>query len=65
MKYSKAAIRAAVDLSMKHLRDKLPDKAIDVIDEVGASFRAKGVELASDKRKTVGVGDIKSVISKL
>ena len=66
VKYSKAAIRAAVDLSMKHLRDKkLPDKAIDVIDEVGASFRAKGVELASGKQKTVGVGDIKSVISKI
>ena len=42
VKYSDAIIRAAVELSHKHVTDrKLPDKAIDVIDEVGAYLRLK------------------------
>lgn len=66
VKYSKTAIKAAVDLSIKHLRDKkLPDKAIDVIDEVGASFAARDILTTSNKPKTVGVADIKQVISKM
>ncbi|MBU6154981.1 MAG: ATP-dependent Clp protease ATP-binding subunit ClpA [Bdellovibrionales bacterium] len=40
--YTPEAIKAAVDLSVKHLTDRfLPDKAIDVIDEVGAKMRIK------------------------
>lgn len=42
VRYSPEAIRAAVELSAKHLPDRfLPDKAIDVIDEVGARTRLK------------------------
>ncbi len=42
VRYSLEAIRAAVELSAKHLPDRfLPDKAIDVIDEVGARTRLK------------------------
>ena len=38
MKYTDDAIRTAVELSARHISDrKLPDKAIDVIDEAGAS----------------------------
>lgn len=43
VKYQKDALRAAVDLSMQYLPDKrLPDKAIDIIDEAGAYLRLKG-----------------------
>ena len=37
-KYTSEAIQASIDLSVKHIHDrKLPDKAIDVIDEAGAA----------------------------
>src|SRR3546814_9184599 len=40
VQYTGDAIRAAVDLSVKHIGDRLlPDKAIDVIDEAGARQR--------------------------
>ena len=43
VKYQKGALRAAVDLSMQYLPDKrLPDKAIDIMDEAGAYLRLKG-----------------------
>lgn len=43
VKYQKDALRAAVNLSMQYLPDKrLPDKAIDIIDEAGAYLRLKG-----------------------
>ena len=42
VKYSSGAIKAAVDLSARYITDrKLPDKAIDVIDEVAASLALK------------------------
>src|SRR5688572_14064511 len=45
VRYSDAALEAAVRLSAKHLRDlHLPDKAIDVIDEAGASQKLLPVE---------------------
>ena len=48
--YSSGAIRAAVQLSAKHINDrKLPDKAIDVIDEVGAAVKIQPPE----KRKKI------------
>lgn len=61
--YSAQAIRAAVDLSAKHMQDKrLPDKAIDVIDEAGSR-----VSLANktEKRKHLGVKDIEQTISRM
>lgn len=43
VKYQKDALRAAVNLSMQYLPDKrLPDKAIDIMDEAGAYLRLKG-----------------------
>jgi len=61
--YSTAALHAAVDLSAKHINDrKLPDKAIDVIDEVGAAVKI----LPSDKRKkTIGAKDIEKIVAKI
>src|SRR6202000_29969 len=55
------AIKAAVELSAKYINDrKLPDKAIDVIDEVGASQML----LAESKRKKViGVKEVEDVIA--
>ncbi len=60
LKYSKAALRAAAELSAKHINDKfLPDKAIDVIDEAGARLRLN----LNIKRKTVNEQDVERVIS--
>ncbi len=59
------AIKLAVDLSMRYLRDKkLPDKAIDVIDEVGAVYTLKGSK-TSDKPKKVSLSDIETVVAKM
>jgi ATP-dependent Clp protease ATP-binding subunit ClpA len=45
VKYTEGALRAAIELSQKHLQNKLlPDKAIDVMDECGAYFRMKASE---------------------
>src|SRR5215204_3328944 len=54
--FSDDAIKAAVELSARYIHDrKLPDKAIDVIDEVGAAQMLH----APDKRKTmIEVSDI-------
>ncbi len=61
LKYTRGAIKAAVELSAKYIHDrKLPDKAIDVIDETGASQML----LAEDKRKTkIGVKEIEATIA--
>ena len=60
LKYSKEALKSAVELSSKHINDKfLPDKAIDVVDEAGARLRL----LKNNRRKTVSELDIQKVIS--
>jgi len=60
LKYSQASLKAAAELSAKHINDKfLPDKAIDVIDEAGARLRLN----LSTKRKTVNEQDVERVIS--
>ncbi len=61
--YSAEAIRAAVELSSRYIGDrKLPDKAIDVIDEAGAAQML----LPEDKRKkNIGLKDIETVIAKI
>ncbi len=63
VKYSKAALTSAAELSHRYMSDKrLPDKAIDVIDEVGALQQV----LPKSKRKTnIGVGDIEDIVAKL
>jgi ATP-dependent Clp protease ATP-binding subunit ClpA len=63
VKYTGPALRACVDLGVKHLNDRfLPDKAIDVMDEVGAAVRMRP---ASKKRKTVGVRDVEEVVARM
>jgi ATP-dependent Clp protease ATP-binding subunit ClpA len=63
VKYSPRALRAAVDLSSRYINDRfLPDKAIDVIDEAGANQRLLP---PSRRKKTIGVSDIESIISKI
>ncbi|NRA45242.1 MAG: ATP-dependent Clp protease ATP-binding subunit ClpA [Oligoflexales bacterium] len=66
VRYSNDAIRAAVELSHVHLKDRrLPDKAIDIIDEAGAAWKASGKDLAKPDKNLVGLADIKSVVSKI
>lgn len=63
VKYSKAALNSAVMLSNRYINNKyLPDKAIDVIDEVGAYQQI----LPKSKRKiNIGVSDIEDMVAKL
>ncbi len=63
VKYPDAIIRAAVELSHKHVSDrKLPDKAIDVIDEVGSYLRLKPDQVADVE---VTLADIEHIVSKI
>ena len=63
VKYADEALRGAVELSARYIGDrKLPDKALDVIDEAGAAQML----LAAEKRKTIiGLDDIESTIAKI
>jgi ATP-dependent Clp protease ATP-binding subunit ClpA len=63
VQYSEEAVRAAVELSARYIGDrKLPDKAIDVIDEAGASQML----LPEDKRKkNIGLKDIEAIVAKI
>jgi len=61
--YAKPALRAAVELSARHLTDRfLPDKAIDVMDEVGAAVRLRP---GPKKRQTVAVRDVEQLIARM
>jgi ATP-dependent Clp protease ATP-binding subunit ClpA len=63
LKYTNEAIRTAVDLSAKYITDrKLPDKAIDVIDEAGAS---QWLQPEGKRRKQIGAREIEMVVSKM
>jgi ATP-dependent Clp protease ATP-binding subunit ClpA len=63
VRYTNEAVKAAVELAAKYINDrKLPDKAIDVIDEVGASQML----LPENKRKKViGVREVEEVVAKI
>ncbi|MBB3890422.1 ATP-dependent Clp protease ATP-binding subunit ClpA [Phenylobacterium haematophilum] len=63
LRYTNDAIKSAVELSAKYITDrKLPDKAIDIIDEAGASQML----LPEGKRKkTIGVKEIETVVAKI
>lgn len=64
VKYPDQVIRAAVELSHKHVSDrKLPDKAIDVIDEVGAYLRLKPENAAGGT--VVHMDDIEHIVAKI
>ena len=61
--YSADAIKTAVELSARYINDrKLPDKAIDVIDEVGAS---QMLLPRSKRKKKIGVRDVENVVAKI
>ncbi len=63
IKYTSDAIKSAVELSARYIHDrKLPDKAIDVIDEAGA---AQHLVVESKRRKTIGIKEIESVVAKI
>ncbi|MEO8670862.1 MAG: ATP-dependent Clp protease ATP-binding subunit ClpA [Tahibacter sp.] len=63
VEYTNDALKAAVDLSVKHIADRLlPDKAIDVIDEAGARQRL----MPDDLRKTVvDVPEIEFIVARM
>jgi ATP-dependent Clp protease ATP-binding subunit ClpA len=63
IKYTTEAIRLAVELSARYINDrKLPDKAIDVIDEAGA---AQHLLPDSRRRKTITAREIEAVVAKI
>ncbi len=63
VRYTTEAIRTAVELAAKYINDrKLPDKAIDVIDEVGAS---RMLLPEGKRRKVVTVKDVEEVVAKI
>jgi ATP-dependent Clp protease ATP-binding subunit ClpA len=63
IRYTNDAIKTAVELAARYINDrKLPDKAIDVIDEAGA---AQHLVPESKRRKTIGVRDIEAVVAKI
>ena len=63
VKYTDDAIKTAVELSARYINDrKLPDKAIDVIDEAGA---AQHLVTEDKRKKTIDVTDIENVVAKI
>lgn len=63
VRYSSAAIEQAAELAARHINDRyLPDKAIDVLDEVGAAQRLLP---KSRRKKMIGVGDVQEIVAKI
>ncbi len=63
IKYTNQALRTAVELTDRYITDRqLPDKAIDIIDEAGASQRLLP---PSRRKKTIGVTEIENIIAKV
>ena len=63
IKYSKPSLRSAAELADRYITDRhLPDKAIDVIDEAGASQQLLP---ESKRRKTIGVHDVETIVAKM
>lgn len=63
VRYSNEALQAAVELSARHIHDrKLPDKAIDVIDESGASQRLLPEK---SRKKHITTKDIEAIVAKI
>ena len=61
--YTDAALRAAAELAAKHINDRrLPDKAIDVIDETAAAIK---ILPASKQKKTVRASDVERIVAKI
>jgi ATP-dependent Clp protease ATP-binding subunit ClpA len=63
VRYSARALRAAAELSDRYITDRhLPDKAVDVIDEAGASQQLRK---PSRRKKTIGINDIETIIAQM
>jgi ATP-dependent Clp protease ATP-binding subunit ClpA len=63
VKYSDEALRAAAELSAKHINDRyLPDKAIDVIDEVGAAVKLRPAE---ERPELITEHDVELVVARM
>jgi ATP-dependent Clp protease ATP-binding subunit ClpA len=63
LRFTNDAVKAAVELSAKYINDrKLPDKAIDVIDETGAS---QMLVPEHRRKKTIGVKEIETTIASM
>jgi ATP-dependent Clp protease ATP-binding subunit ClpA len=61
VRYTTEAVKAAVELSARYIHDrKLPDKAIDVIDETGAS---QMLVPENKRKKTIGIKEIEATIA--
>ncbi len=61
--YTRAALRAAAELSAKHINDRhLPDKAIDVIDEAGAVVQMQPI---ATRDRVVRVKDIEQIVASI
>ena len=61
VRFTNDALKSAVELSSRYIGDrKLPDKAIDVIDEAGAQMRLQPV---SKRKKTIGVKEVEGVVA--
>ena len=64
VRYAPPALRAAVELSARHLNDRfLPDKAIDVMDEVGAAVKLQPGPRRSGS--TVAVRDVEQLVARM
>jgi ATP-dependent Clp protease ATP-binding subunit ClpA len=65
--YDKAALESAVRLAQRHLREhRLPDSAVDVIDEAGAMLRLdRPVENVSEERPHVGVAEVERIVARI
>ena len=63
LKYTDRSLRVAAELAQKFINDRfLPDKAIDVIDEVGAYQQ---LQPASRRKKQISVGDVERMVAKI
>jgi ATP-dependent Clp protease ATP-binding subunit ClpA len=63
VKYLDESLRAAAELAARHINDRhLPDKAIDVVDEAGASLRLKP---PAERATTVTVANIEDVVARI
>lgn len=63
LKYTDKALRAAADLADRYIRDRhMPDKAIDVIDEVGAGQQLLSI---SKRKKLIQVSDVEKMVAKI
>lgn len=66
VKYSDEIVELSVNLATKHINErKLPDKAIDVIDEVGAFIRIKNSNKKEEPQKEVLKSDVENIVAKI